>query len=145
MIPPGLLFGLGLLRADGWGQIFPKWPPPEKGTLLNIPKSFASNVLPPQQATFTPAFPGGPPRTTARSDPDSHGDPALPWDPVHAKVCVHLPRMGSLLPPVLWSSYTQVPLVFNARCYGGSFSMPDPHVWEFDVGLRILTPVCESL
>ena len=35
--------------ADGWGQIFPKWPPPEKGTLMNyIPKSFASNALPPQ-------------------------------------------------------------------------------------------------
>ncbi len=61
VIPPGLLFGLGLLRADGWGQIFPKWPPPEKGTLMNIPKSFASNVLPTQQATFTPFFPGGSP------------------------------------------------------------------------------------
>ena len=114
MIPPGLLFALGLLSADGWGQIFPKWPPPEKGTLMNIPKSFASNVLPPQQATFTPAFPGGPPRTTARSDPDSHGDPALPWDTVHAKICVCLPRMWFPLPPVQWSSCTQAPLAFNA-------------------------------
>ena len=25
VIPPGLFFGLGLLSADGWGQIFPKW------------------------------------------------------------------------------------------------------------------------
>ena len=48
VIPPGLLFALGLLWADGWGLIFPKWPPPEKGTLTNIPESFASNVLPPQ-------------------------------------------------------------------------------------------------
>ena len=24
VIPPELLFGLGLLSADGWGQIFPK-------------------------------------------------------------------------------------------------------------------------
>ena len=53
VIPPGLLFGLGLLRADGWGRIFSKWLPPEKGTLLNIPKSFASSVLPSQKAKFT--------------------------------------------------------------------------------------------
>ena len=90
VIPPGLLFALGLLSADGWGQIFPKWPPPEKGTLLHIPKSFAYNVLPPQQATFTPVFPGGPPRTAVRFDPDSSGDFALPWDPVHMKVCLRL-------------------------------------------------------
>ena len=90
VIPPGLLFGLGLLSADGWGQVFPKWPPPEKGRLLTIPKGFASNVLPPQQATFTPVFPGGPPIAAARFDPDSYGDFALPWDPVHVKVCVCL-------------------------------------------------------
>ena len=102
--------------TDGWGQIFPKWPPPEKGTLLNIPKSFSSNVLPPQQATFTPVFPGGPPRTAVSSAPDSYGDFALPWDPMHVKVCVCLLRMGSPFPPVLWSSCTQAPLAFNARC-----------------------------
>ena len=82
MIPPVLLFALGLLSADGWGQISPKWPPPEKGTLMNIPKSFASNVLPPQQATFTPVFLGGSPRTAVRFDPDSYGDFALSCDPV---------------------------------------------------------------
>ena len=48
MVPPGLLFGLELLSTDGWGQVFPKWPPPEGHILMNIPKSFASNVLPPQ-------------------------------------------------------------------------------------------------
>ena len=99
MIPPGLLFGLGLLSTDGWGQIFPKWPPPEKETLLNIPESFASDVLPSQQATFTPVFPGGPQITSVRFDPDFYGDFALPWDPVHMKVYVCLLRMGSL-----WSS-----------------------------------------
>ena len=108
--------------TDGWGQIFPKWPPPEKGMLLNIPESFAFNVLPSQQATFTPVFPGCPPRTAVRFDPDSYGDFALPWDPVHVKVCVHLLRMGSLFPPVLWSSCAQAPLAFNARCSRGSFS-----------------------
>ena len=39
--------------TDRWGQIFPKWPPPEKGMLLNIPESFAFNVHPSQQALFS--------------------------------------------------------------------------------------------
>ena len=121
MIPPGLLFSLGLLSTDGWGQIFPIWPPPEKGTLLNIPKGFASDVLPPPQATITLVFSVGPPRTAVRFDPDSHGDVALPWDPVHVKVRVHLLRMVSPFPPVLWSSCAQAPLAFNARCPGDSF------------------------
>ena len=56
VFPPGLLFGLGLLSADGWGHIFPRWPPPEKVMLMNIPETFASNVLPSQQATVTPCF-----------------------------------------------------------------------------------------
>ena len=85
VIPPGLLFGLGLLSADRWGHIFPKWPPPENGTQMDIPKSFASNVLPPQQATFTPIFLGCPPKTAVRFDSDSYGNFALPWDPVHVK------------------------------------------------------------
>ena len=108
--------------TDGWGQIFPKWPPPEKGMLMNIPKSFAFNVLPSQQATFTPVFPGGPPRTAVSFDPDSYGVFALPLHPVHVKVCVCLLRMGSRFPPVLWNSCTQAPLAFNARCSRGSFS-----------------------
>ena len=39
--------------ADGWGQIFPKWHLQRKALLLNIPESFAFNVLPSQQAIFT--------------------------------------------------------------------------------------------
>ena len=104
--------------ADWWGQSFLKRPPPEKGMLINIPKTFAFNVLPPQQATFTPVFPGDLPRTAVRFDPDSYGDFALPWDPVHVKICVCLLRMGSPFPPVLWSSCAQAPLAFNARCSG---------------------------
>ena len=121
MIPPGLLFGMGLLSADEQGQIFSKWPPPEKGRVMKIPKSFASNVLSSQQAIYTPAFPGGPPRTTARSHPDSYGDPTFPWDSVHTKVCEHLPKMGfPPPPPVPWSNCTQAPPAFNATCSGGS-------------------------
>ena len=122
VIPLGLLFGLGLLSTDGLGQIFPKSPPPEKSMLLNIPESFACNALPSQQAIFTPVFPGSPPRTVVRFDPDSHGDFALTWDPVHVNVCVCLLRMGSPFPPVLWSSCAQAPLAFNDRCSRGSFS-----------------------
>ena len=86
--------GASQLLTDGWGQIFPKWPPPEKCMLMNIPKSSGSNALPPQ-ATFTPVFPGCPPRTAVRFVTDSYADFALPWDPVHVKVCVRLLRMGS--------------------------------------------------
>ena len=78
VILPGLLFCLGLLSADGWSQIFPKWPPPEKGTLMNIPETFASNVLPPQEPQSPPVFPGDPPRTPVRYNPDSYGVSALP-------------------------------------------------------------------
>ena len=122
--PPGIVdccLAWGFSAAEGWGQIFPKLPPPEKGMLMDIPKSFASNALPPQQATFAPVFPGGPPRTAVRFDSDSYGDFALPWDPVHVKFHVCLLRMVSPFPPVLWSSCTQAPLAFNARCSVGSF------------------------
>ena len=92
----------------------------QRKAVLDMPESFAFNVLPSQQPTFTPVFSGGPPRTAVRFDPDSYGDFALPWDPVHVKICVLLLRMGSPFPPVLWS--TQAPLAFNVRCSGGSFS-----------------------
>ena len=68
----------GASQTDGWGQIFPKWPPPEKGLLLNIPESFASNVLPPQQATVTPCFP----RQSSKSC--SHVSPKFLWRPCSA-------------------------------------------------------------
>ena len=124
MIPPGLLFALGLLSSwlTGGARFSQNGHLQRKVLLLNIPESFASNVLPSQQATFTPVFPGCPPRTAVRFDPDSYGDLALPWDPVHVKVCVHLLRMGSPFPPVLWSSCAQAPLAFKARCSRGSFS-----------------------
>ena len=118
VIPPGLLFSLELLSTDGWGLIFPNWPPPEKCILMNIPKSFASSALPPQQPHSAPIFPGCPPRTAVRSDPDSYGDFALSWASVHVKVCMGLLRMGSLFLPVLWSLCAQAPLAFNSRSPG---------------------------
>ena len=43
-------------------------------------------------------FPGDAPRTVVRSDPDSYGASALPWDPVHTKACVFLSRVEFLFP-----------------------------------------------
>ena len=124
MIPPGLLFTLGLLSSwlMGGARFSQNGHLQRKAWLLNIPESFAFNVLPSQQATFTPVFPGCPPRTAVRFDLGSYGDLALPWDPVHMKVHVCLLRMGSPFPPVLWSSCTQGPLAFSAKCSRGSFS-----------------------
>ena len=122
VIPPGLLFGLGLLSADRWGHIFPKQPPPEKHTLMNIPKRFASNVLPPRQATVTPFFPRRSSKNCSQVQPRLLWSYALPWDPGHMEVCVRLSRMGFPFPPVPWSSCAQAPLAFNARYSGASFS-----------------------
>ena len=67
-VPTCLLFGLGLLSPDGWGQIFTN----SRGVHTDVySRDFASSVLPPQRNTVTPVFPGDPSRTTGRSDPDS--------------------------------------------------------------------------
>ena len=132
--------------TDGWGHIFPKWPPPEKHRLMNIFKSIASKVLPPKQATSTPVFPGCPPRTSDRSDPDSYGDLALPWNSVHVKVCVRLLRMGVSISPSPMELLHASPTGLQCQMLWGLFlPVPDPHMWEFDVGLRTLTPVGKSL
>ena len=67
-----------------------------------------------------PVFPGDPPKTAGRSDPDSYAVSALPWDPMHMKSCVHPPRVETLFPLVPWCSCTQALLAFNTRCSGRS-------------------------
>lgn len=86
------------------------------------PETFASRALPPNEPQPHPVFPGDSPRTTGRSDPDSCGVSALPWDPVHTKACVPHSRVGSLSPPGPWSSCSQAPLAPNAKCSRGSSS-----------------------
>ena len=87
MIPPGLLFALGLLSAVLLvGSDFSNMATSRERHAAEYSESFAFNVLPSQQAMFTPIFPGCPPRTAVRFDSDSYGDFALPWDPVHVKV-----------------------------------------------------------
>ena len=103
VFPPSLLFGLGLLSPDGWGQIFPKWQPPGKLTLMIIRWLLLDFLLqcpaPTANHSCPPAFPGDPPRPTGRSDQDRYGASALPWDPVHMKPCVHPPRVELLHTP----------------------------------------------
>ena len=94
------------------GPDFPKMATFRERQVDEYSQELASSVIPPQQATFTPVFPGGPLRTAVRFDPDPYGDFALPWDPVHMKVCVCLLRMGSPFSPVLWSSCAQAALAF---------------------------------
>ena len=92
-----------------------------------------------------PVFPGWPPKIAVKSNSESHGNSALPWCPAHMKSCVHLSRMGSSFPPLLWCAYIQAPLSFNARCSGHSLSQFQSYAWGPSVGFRTLTPVCDSL
>ena len=81
------------------------------------------------------------PRPEGRSDPDCYRIPALPWDPVHMKPCVHPPRMEFLFPPLLWSSCAHALLAFNAKCSVGSSYQCQTPVREPDVEFRTLIPV----
>ena len=64
------------------------------------PEKFVSNVLPSHyEPQSPPVFPGDPPRTAGRSDPDSYGVSALSWHPVHMKHCVCLSGVESSFPP----------------------------------------------
>ena len=132
-MPPGLLFSLGLLSSDGRGHTFPKWPPPEKYLSRTFSRALLLMSLPHNKPQLPPVLPGCPPRTAVRSDPDSHGASALPWDPVHTKTCKGLSRMGPPPPPVLWSSCAQAPLTLQ----GLSLPVPDHQAWGPDVGSEL--------
>ena len=110
-----------------------------KATAEYSPESFAFNVLPSQQATFTPVFPGRLPRTAVKFDSDSHGDFVLPWDPVRMKEWgLRFPQSrGAPVHTSHWPSMPDAPGLF--------LPLPDPHTWGFDVGLRTFTPLGESL
>ena len=84
--------------SEGWGQIFPKLPPPEKGKAAEYSQELCFQCPSLTTSRVHPCFPRCPPRTSVRFDPDSHGVFALPWDSVHVKICVRLLRMGSLFP-----------------------------------------------
>ena len=129
-----LLFGLGIFSPDVWGQSFPKWPPLAEFTVIIIPKTFASSVLPPQWATVTPIFWGNPPRTTGRSDPDSSGT-RYTWKPVcifqEWSLCF-LQSHGTPAYVPHWPSKPNDPRLL--------LPVPDLQVWEPDVGSELSIP-----
>ena len=91
------------------------------------------------------AFPGDPLRPVGKSDPDSYRVPALPWDLVHMKPCVHSPVVESLCAPVHWTSCTQCPVELQCQILWGSSSQcQTPSLWNLLV-FRSLTPVVEPL
>ena len=92
-VPTWIIVDLKPLSPNGWVQIFPKWPPLEEHMLMIILETFASNDLPPNERQSPPVFPGDPPRTAVRSDPDSYGVSDWLWDPVHGKIWVYLSRV----------------------------------------------------
>ena len=104
-----------------------------------IPMTFASVVLVSSISHSLPVFPGDPPRTALRSDPDGYGFFALSWDPVHINAYVHLSSAESLFPPVLWHFCAQAPLPLNTKCSGGSsqfqISRPGNLMWGLELSL----------
>ena len=116
-----------------------------KAVLLNIPESFAFNVLSSQQATFTPVFPGCPPRTAVRFDPDSYGDCFALGPSAHESLCVPFKNGVSVSPSPVEFLCTSPTGLQCQMLHGLFLPVPDPHTWEFDVELRTLTPVVESL
>ena len=63
----------------------------------------------------------------------------LLWVLLHARFCLCPPRLESAFPPVLWKSYNQIPLAFQARFPG------DPQAGKPDMGFRTYTTVGELL
>ena len=98
------LFGLSIpaLETVGcWvGQVFlPKFWTPSELMLINIPWGLCHHCpclhSVPQP---TPASLGALPIPAGSCGPDSYGVTALPWDPVHMRPCVYIPRVEPISP-----------------------------------------------
>ena len=113
---------------------------------MNIPESFASSVLPPQRATFTPCFP----RRSSKNC--SHVWPRFLWS-----LCFALGPSACESLYVLFKNWVSVspspvellhtsPTGFNARCSRGSFSQCQmPRRGDLTWGSELSLPVGESL
>ena len=123
VILPGLLFFLGFLSIDGWGHIFPKCLSLDEHRMMNIPKSFASNALLPQQGTVSLCFPRRSSKNCSLVWPSFLWSPCFALGPsAHEILCVPFKNGESLFSPVLWSSCTWAQLAFNAGYSRGSLS-----------------------
>ena len=144
MFPPCLLFGLGLLSLDGWGQMFPKWPPPGCSHWLFL-RHLPLMSLPHNEPQL-PHFP--------RRSSKHHRQvwPRVLWSlcyslgpSAHESLCIPFKHGVSISPSLvqlLWTNTT------GPQCQilqGILLPVPDPQVWEPDMGLRILIPLGEIL
>ena len=146
LILPGLSFCLGLLSADEWGQIFPKWPPLEEYTLVNIPDTFASSVLPQQWATVTTCFPRKSPKNC------SQVQSRLLWRlcfSLGPNACeslhVHFRNGVSISPSSMELLHTSSTALQCQILWWLFLPMPNPQGWRPDVSLRTLSPIGQSL
>ena len=84
-------------------------------------------------------------KNLVKFDPVSYGDFALPWVPVHMSLCAPFKKGISISPSPMELLHTS-PTGLKCQMLQGLFlPVSDPHKWEFDVGLRTLTPIGESL
>ena len=133
--------------AGAWCQNDDLWDySPNDYSLGPLPlESLPPPASPAGEPQPTPASSGDLPKPTSRSVLGSCGVTALLWVPGHLKLYVRPPRVVSLLSSVLWSSCTQAPLAWKAKC---SEALPPdfrPQAQEPDVGLGTLPPVEETL
>lgn len=117
---------------------------------VNIPQHFHHQcTFPYNEPQPTPMpNPRRPSSTHRYSGPGSYRVTALPWFPVHVRLCLHLPRVEFLYISVLWSSCTQALQCSKQNALGTPF--PDSRLldWEPDLRFRTLTPMenlCDTI
>ena len=137
---------LGASQCWWWGLIFPKWPPPEKHTLMNIPKSFASNVLPPQWVTVTLCFPRRFSKKCSQVWPRFLGSLCFALGTSACEI-LYAPFKNwvSIFPSLMELLYSSPTDLQCQMLWGLFMPIPDPQEWGLDVGLRTLTPTGEYL
>ena len=146
MFPSCLLFGLGLLSPDGWGQIFQNSSLHGSTCLCLFLRPVPPISYPSCESQLPPTFLGDPPRPADKSDSGFYGVPAFPWDPVHMKfLCAPSKSEVSVsLSPV------ELPALSCAghQCqmlWGLFLPMLDSQAGKPDMGFGTLTPVGEPL
>lgn len=134
------LFGLRHLNIEacrllgGSRWCLPKWQPIGELLLMNIPCSLCHHcpcLL--QWATADSCFPSWPCNTHRFIWLRLLWSHCFALQPSACETTCAPSKSGICFRPVLWSSYTQAPLAFKAKCY--------PHTDELDEGLRSLTLV----
>ena len=147
VIPPGLFFGLGLLSADSWGQIFPEIGHLQRNILADEYSWVPCLQHPcPQQAMVISSFP----RRSSKNS--SWVQPRFLWSFCFAlgstaqeSLCVPF-NNGVSVSPSCMELLCRSPTGLQCQMLWGFFlPIPDLHAWGFDMGLRTVPPVGESV